>query len=64
VLPESGRRAKCSQVIKLATIHFDGGGQSHGPVTVACTVELSDGSFDEDVERFDQGPTTPPSGTR
>lgn len=25
------------------------------PVTAACTVELSDGSFDEDVERFDQG---------
>jgi ribonuclease HI len=40
VLPESGRGAKCSQVIKLAT---------------ACTVELSHGSFDEDVERFDQG---------
>ena len=55
MLPESGRGAKCSQVIKLATIHFDGGGQSPGPVTAACTVELSDGSFDEDVERFDQG---------
>ena len=39
----------------MATIHFDGGGQSPGPVTAACTVELSDGSFDEDVERFDQG---------
>jgi ribonuclease HI len=43
------------KVIQLATIHFDGGGQSPGPVTAACTVELSDGSFDEDVERFDQG---------
>src|SRR3954466_14903236 len=41
--------------MKLATIHFDGGGQSPGPVTAACTVELSDGSFDEDVERFDRG---------
>jgi ribonuclease H / adenosylcobalamin/alpha-ribazole phosphatase len=43
------------EVIRLATIHFDGGGQSPGPVTAACTVELSDGSYDEDVERFDQG---------
>jgi hypothetical protein len=50
--------------MKRATIHFDGGGQSPGPVTAACTVELSDGSFDQDVERFDQGPTTPPSGRR
>jgi ribonuclease HI len=41
--------------MKLATIHFDGGGQSPGPVTAACTVELSDGSFYEDVKRFDQG---------
>src|SRR3954466_5935542 len=41
--------------MKLATIHFDGGGQSPGPVTAACTVELSDGSFDEDVERFEHG---------
>ena len=41
--------------MKQATIHFDGGGQSLGPVTAACTVELSDGSFDEDVKRFDQG---------
>lgn len=40
---------------KLATIHFDGGGQSPGPVTAACTVELSDGSFDQAVKRFDQG---------
>lgn len=45
----------CSQVMKLATIHFDGGGQSPGPVTAACTVELSDGSFDQAVKRFDQG---------
>ena len=26
-----------------------------GRAPAACTVELSDGSFDEDVERFDQG---------
>jgi ribonuclease HI len=39
----------------LATIHFDGGGKSPGPVTAACRVELSDGSFYEDVKRFDQG---------
>jgi len=43
------------EVLKLATIHFDGGGQSPGPVTAACTVELSDGSFHKDVRRFDQG---------
>jgi len=42
-------------VMKLATIHFDGGGQSPGPVTAACTVQLSDGSTEEDVKRFDQG---------
>ena len=42
-------------VMKLATIHFDGGGQSPGPVTAACTVQLSDGSIEEDVKRFDQG---------
>ena len=41
--------------MKLATIYFDGGGQSPGPVTAACTVQLSDGSFEEDVKRFDQG---------
>lgn len=41
--------------MKLATIHFDGGGRSPGPVTAACTIELSDGSFDKDVKRFDQG---------
>jgi ribonuclease HI len=41
--------------MKRATIHFDGGGQSPGPVTAAYTVELSDGSFDQDVERFDKG---------
>ena len=39
----------------MATIHFDGGGQSPGPVTAACTVELSEGSFDQAVKRFDQG---------
>jgi ribonuclease HI len=42
-------------MMELATIHFDGGGQSPGPVTAACTVELSDGYFYEDVKRFDQG---------
>ena len=41
--------------MKLATIHFDGGGLSPGPVTAACIVELIDGSFDKDVKRFDQG---------
>jgi ribonuclease HI len=41
--------------VKLATMHFDGGGQSPGPVTAACAVELSDGSFVEGVRRFDQG---------
>ena len=53
-----------AEVMKRATIHFDGGGQSPGPVTAACTVALSDGSFDQDVTRFDQGPTTPRSGKR
>jgi ribonuclease HI len=42
-------------VTELATIHFDGGGLSPGPVTAACTVDLSDGSSYEDVKRFDQG---------
>ena len=41
--------------MELATIHFDGGGQSPGPVTAACTVELSDGSSVEAVRRFGQG---------
>jgi ribonuclease HI len=41
--------------MKLETIHFDGGGQSPGPVTAACTVQLSDGSFDQNLKRFDQG---------
>ena len=41
--------------MKRATIHFDGGEQSPGPVTAACTVELSDGAFDQDVTRFDEG---------
>ena len=40
---------------ELATIHFDGGGQSPGPVTAACIVELSDGSVVQAVRRFDQG---------
>ena len=41
--------------MKMATIHFDGGGQTPGPVTAACTVRLSDGTVVEDVKRFDQG---------
>lgn len=41
--------------MNLATIYFDGGGQSPGPVTSACTVRLSDGSVEEDVKRFDRG---------
>ena len=40
---------------EAATIHFDGGGQSPGPVTAACFVELSDGSAYEGVKHFDQG---------
>jgi ribonuclease HI len=43
------------QMKELAIIHFDGGGQSPGPVTAACTVELSDGSVVQAVRRFDQG---------
>lgn len=39
----------------MATIHFDGGGQSPGPVVAACTVELSNGSSYEDFERYEQG---------
>jgi ribonuclease HI len=46
---------RCSPEMKLATIHFDGGGQSPGPVTAACTIELSDGSLDQAVKHFDQG---------
>jgi ribonuclease H / adenosylcobalamin/alpha-ribazole phosphatase len=38
-----------------ATIHFDGGGQSPGPVTAACTLELSDGSRVQCVRHFDKG---------
>ena len=53
LLPQAWRDTP--QRMKLATIHFDGGGQSPGPVTAACIVELSDGSFDQDVKRFDQG---------
>jgi ribonuclease HI len=44
-----------SEAMKKAIIHFDGGGQSPGPVTAACTVELSDGSVHQDVKRFDHG---------
>ena len=43
------------KVLKSATIHFDGGGQSPGPVRAACIVELSDGSSHEEVKHFDQG---------
>lgn len=38
-----------------ATIHFDGGGQSPGPVRASCVVELSDGSEYKEVEHFDRG---------
>jgi ribonuclease HI len=41
--------------MRLATIHFDGGGLSPGPVTAACTVQLSDGSLKEDRRQFKQG---------
>ena len=41
--------------MELATIHFDGGGQRPGPVTAACIVELSDGSFVQAVRCFDLG---------
>jgi ribonuclease HI len=43
------------EVTEVATIHFDGCGQSPGPVTAACIVELSDGSVVQAVRRFDQG---------
>lgn len=41
--------------MEFATIHFDGGGQSPGPVTAACTVELSDGSCVQGRRRFGKG---------
>ena len=41
--------------MEFATIHFDGGGQSPGPVRAACTVELSDGSRVQGVRRFNKG---------
>jgi ribonuclease HI len=53
--PELARGQNAAEVMKLATIYFDGGGQSPGPVTAACTVQLSDGSFEQAVKRFDQG---------
>jgi ribonuclease HI len=37
-----------------ATIHFDGGGMSPGPVVSSCVVELN-GSTYEAVEHFDKG---------
>jgi ribonuclease HI len=43
------------EVTEVATIHFDGGGQSPGPVTAACIVELSDGSRVQAVRHFDKG---------
>jgi ribonuclease HI len=55
----NGRRGQAvgeyAPQVMEATIHFDGGGQSPGPVKAACTVDLSDGSSYEDVKRFDQG---------
>jgi hypothetical protein len=50
----SGRGGKCSGD-EVGDHPLDEGGQSPGPVTAACTVELSDGSFDQAVKRFDQG---------
>lgn len=44
-----------SEVLKSATIYFDGGGQSPGPVAAACTVELSDGSRVQGLRHFDKG---------
>lgn len=41
--------------MESATIHFDGGGKKPGPVTAACTVELSDGSRVQAVRHFDEG---------
>jgi probable phosphoglycerate mutase len=41
--------------MESATIHFDGGGKSPGPVTAACTVELSNGSRVQSVTHFDEG---------
>ena len=41
--------------MKLANIHFDGGGQSPGTVTAACIVKLSDGSEYEGFKRFKRG---------
>ena len=53
LLPQAWRDTP--QRMKLATIHFDGGGQSPGPVTAACIVELSDGSVVQAARHFDQG---------
>jgi ribonuclease HI len=54
-MAETGLRTEVAEVMKKAIIHFDGGGLSPGPVTAACTVELSDGSFDQAVKQFDEG---------
>jgi len=43
------------EMSKLATIHFDGGGQSPGPVVAACIIELSDGPEYEDRKDFPKG---------
>jgi ribonuclease HI len=42
-------------VTNLATIHFDGGGQTPGPVSASCIVKLSDGSVKKAIEHFDKG---------
>ena len=46
------------EVSGLATINFDGGGQSPGPVTAACIVKLSDGSVYKEVKVSTREPTT------
>ena len=60
----TGPSAEAAEVMKRATIHFDGGGLSPGPVTAACTVELSDGSSTRPSSGLTRGLTTPPSGRR
>src|SRR5690242_17967950 len=50
---DAAMRDARAELTKRATIHFDGGGLSPGPVSAACSVELSDGTDYEDVRRFD-----------
>lgn len=50
-----GRWERMPEMEEAATINFDGGGQSPGPVTAACIVKLGDGSVYKEVETFDQG---------